>query len=86
MKTALNRKNRRKNRLSDKSKARLSKLIAKHGLKGASKVWAKKGNGYVSTVTLWKIAKADGIELSRGRPKTEEVQTFKRYVRSINVA
>lgn len=90
MKT-LNRKNSRSNRLSKNDKRSLVKLIREHGLKGASKVWQKMGNGYVSTVTLWKIKNAanarlkNQIDLTRGRPTTEDAQTFKRYVRTINV-
>lgn len=81
----LNRKNRRKNRLSKGDKRQLTALIRKHGSAGARKVWEKLGNGYVSGVTVWKLAKIAGIEQERGRPKTEEVKTFKRFVRSIVV-
>lgn len=49
-------------------KRHLVALIRKFGLAGAQDVFAREGYGYVSIVTLWKIKKAAGIEVPKGRP------------------
>ncbi len=63
-------KNSKANRFSPKDKRSLLSLVRKtKSLKGAQIAWKEMGRGYISRVTLWKLAKAKGIDLPRGRPK-----------------
>lgn len=58
-------------RFTDEQKASFVELIKTHGLTGTQNILAEKGTD-ITIVTLWKLAKAAGIKLQKGRPKTAE--------------
>ncbi len=60
-------------RLAPWERRRLVSLIRKVGLTSAQEVFELQGNGYVSMVTLGKLAKEAGIELRQGRPSLKSV-------------
>lgn len=60
-------------RLAPWEKRRLVSLIRKVGLTAAQEAFALQGNGYVSMVTLGKLAKDAGLTLQQGRPSNKVV-------------
>lgn len=87
---AVTRKGSRKNRFSStKVRRKLARLVAKHGSRGTQLLWQKAGNGYISTVTLWKIADEFGVTktVTPGRPsakaKAKQKKTIARLAESL---
>lgn len=56
-------------RFGKRERRRLASLIRKFGIKGARLAFHVEAGRYVSHVTLWRIAKAAGLQPKVGRPK-----------------